>query len=146
MHSYNKDGAMRYEHAGAQPVYAPNSFGGPKADPQRYPDASWQADGDIVRTAQALHSEDDDYGQAGSLYREVLSQTDRDHLVENLVGHLGTDVSREVQERSVGHWMQVDADLGTRLAAGLGLGGSGNGAPPSDLGQPAAQGSGVAGA
>src|SRR5471030_209223 len=26
VHTYNKDGAMRYEHAGAQPVYAPNSF------------------------------------------------------------------------------------------------------------------------
>ena len=31
--SYNKDGAMRFRHGGAQPVYAPNSFGGPAADP-----------------------------------------------------------------------------------------------------------------
>ena len=146
VHTYNKDGAMRYEHSGAQPVYAPNSFGGRHADPQRYPDPSWQADGDIVRTAQTLHSEDDDYGQAGSLYREVLSQTDRDHLVDNLVGHLGTDVSRDVQERSVAHWQKVDSDLGARLAAGLGLGGSGNGAGPRDPGQPAAQGARVAGA
>ena len=37
VHSYNKDGAMRYQHAGSQPVYAPNSFGGPKADPEKYP-------------------------------------------------------------------------------------------------------------
>jgi catalase len=144
VHSYNKDGAMRYEHAGAQPVYAPNSFGGPKADAERYPDVSWQADGDIVRTAQALHSEDDDYGQAGTLYRDVMSQTDRDHLVENMVGHLGTDVSREVQERAVGHWKQVDADLGARLAAGIGLDGS-NGAVPAHPGQPAEQGAGVTG-
>jgi catalase len=26
---------MTYHHAGAQPVYAPNSHGGPQADPQR---------------------------------------------------------------------------------------------------------------
>ena len=144
VHSYNKDGAMRYEHSGAQPVYAPNSFGGPQADPQCYPDPSWQADGDIVRTAQTLHSADDDYGQPGTLYREILSDTDRDHLVANLVGHLGTDVSREIQERAVGHWKRVDADLGARLAAGIGLDGSG-GSVPAHPGQPAEQGAGVAG-
>ena len=133
---------MRYHHAGAQPVYAPNSYGGPKAQPERYPDVSWQADGDIVRTAQELHSEDDDYGQAGALYREVLSDSDREHLVGNIVGHLGTDVSREVQERAVGHWREVNADLGAGIAAGLGLEGSGNGSTPAHA---AEQGAGVAG-
>jgi catalase len=144
VNSYNKDGAMRYEHAGAQPVYAPNSYGGPAADPQANPDASWQADGEIVRTAQALHSEDDDYGQAGTLYREILSDTDREHLVANIVGHLGTDVERDVQERAVAHWRQVDADLGQWIASGIGLDGA-NGSVPSDPGQPAAQGRGVEG-
>src|SRR6202022_1535651 len=33
VHSYNKDGQMTYRHAGSQPVYAPNSHGGPEADP-----------------------------------------------------------------------------------------------------------------
>ena len=136
---------MRYQHAGAQPVYAPNSFGGPQADPARNPDPTWQVDGDIVRTAQTLHSEDDDFGQAGSLYREILSDTDRQHLVENLVGHLNADVETAVQERSVEHWRQVDADLGAKVAAGIGLDGSpsraqaGNGAVPEHPGQPAEQ-------
>ena len=31
VHSYNKDGAMTYRHNGDQPVYAPNSKGGPEA-------------------------------------------------------------------------------------------------------------------
>ena len=35
VHSYNKDGAMTYRHAGSQPVYAPNSYGGPQADPSK---------------------------------------------------------------------------------------------------------------
>ncbi len=35
VHNYNKDGPMRYHHSGNQPVYAPNSYGGPRADPQR---------------------------------------------------------------------------------------------------------------
>jgi catalase len=148
VHSYNKDGAMRYEHAGTQPVYAPNSFGGPKADPS-FADPSWSADGEIVRAAQRLHSDDDDYGQAGALFREVLSLEDRDHLVGNIVGHLGTDVMREIQERAVSHWRKVDAELGARIAAGLGLEGSngaGDGAAPEHPGQPAAQGERVEGA
>ena len=37
VHSYNKDGAMTYHHAGDQPVYAPNSYGGPAADPAAAP-------------------------------------------------------------------------------------------------------------
>ena len=37
VHSYNKDGHMTYRHAGDQPVYAPNSHGGPMADPAPAP-------------------------------------------------------------------------------------------------------------
>ncbi len=146
VHSYNKDGAMRYEHAGAQPVYAPNSFGGPAADPPPNIDATWTADGDIVRTAQTLHAEDDDYGQPGTLYREVMSDTDREHLLENVTGHLGNDVTAEVQERAVAHWRKVDADFGAKLARAIGLDGSGDGEVPEHPGQPAEQGAGVAGA
>jgi catalase len=32
VHNYNKDGQMRYRHNGNQPVYAPNSYRGPKDD------------------------------------------------------------------------------------------------------------------
>ena len=132
VHTYNKDGAMRYEHNGGAPVYAPNSYGGPAADPQLYPDPSWDATGEIVRTAQELHSEDDDYGQAGTLYREVLSETDRDHLISNLAGALSDGVEQAVAVRSVEHWTKVDADLGSRLATRLGL------ASPNGAGAPAA--------
>jgi catalase len=122
VHTYNKDGAMRYEHNGGAPVYAPNSYGGPAADPQRYIEPSWDATGEIVRTAQELHSEDDDYGQPGTLYREVLSQTDRANLTSNLIDHLSDGVDHDVQVRAVEHWYKVDAELGASLAGGLGLG------------------------
>ena len=42
--------------------------------------------GEIVRAAYDLHKEDDDFGQAGALYRNVLSETDREHLVGNIAG------------------------------------------------------------
>ena len=136
VHTYNKDGAMRYEHNGGAPVYAPNSYGGPAADPARYPDPAWDAAGEIVRTAQELHSEDDDYGQPGTLYREVLSEQDRLHLASNLAGALSDGVEHAVQVRSVEHWSKVDSELGSRLAAKLGLASS-NGATASAAAAPA---------
>src|SRR5579859_4103397 len=96
VHSYNKDGAMRYRHNGNQPVYAPNSYGGPQADSERYPEMGWLASGDIVRSAYTLHAEDNDYVQAGNLYRQVLSNTDQDHLVSNIVGHMSQGVAHQM--------------------------------------------------
>jgi catalase len=122
VHTYNKDGAMRYAHSGNQPVYAPNSYGGPRADPVRYADPSWFVEaGDLVRSPAALHAEDNDFVQPGNLYREAMSATDRDHLVSNIVGHMGDGVERQIQERAVALWRQVDPNLGMRIAQGLGL-------------------------
>ena len=87
VHSYNKDGAMRYAHNGSQPVYAPNSYGGPQADPQRYGDPGWWVEaGEIMRTAYVAHKDDNDFTQPGTLYRQVMTPTDRDHLASNIVG------------------------------------------------------------
>ena len=92
---------MRYRHNGDQPVYAPNSYGGPKAKLQSYPEASWLLSGEIMRSAYTLHAEDDDFGQAATLYRKVLSPTDKEHLVSNIVGHMSQGVERVKQARSV---------------------------------------------
>ena len=122
VHSYSKDGSMRYRHNGNQPVYAPNSYGGPQADPQRYPEPSWFASGEIMRSAYTLHAEDNDFVQAGNLYRDAMSATDREHLVNNIVGHMSQGVERLIQERAVNnYWYPVDPDLGARVAKGLGL-------------------------
>jgi catalase len=122
IHSYNKDGAMRYE--GAQdPVYAPNSYGGPAADEERYAElGTWHTEGDMVRKAYELHAEDDDFGQPGTLVREVMSQEDRDNLVTNILGHAGDpDVTAEMKPRIVEYWVNVDADVGATVAQGLGV-------------------------
>ena len=113
---------MRFYHSGNQPVYAPNSYGGPQADPQRYPEPSWFASGEIMRSAYTLHAEDNDFVQPGHLYRNVMSETDREHLVNNIVGHMSQGVERFIQERTVkSYWYPVDPDLGARVARGLGL-------------------------
>ena len=122
VHSYNKDGAMRYQHSGDQPVYAPNSYGGPKADPRvRSRADSWSADGEFVRSAYQLHAEDDDFGQARASYRQALSATDQDHLVSNIVGHMSQGSSVPSRSARSGCVAQVDPQLGARIASGLGL-------------------------
>jgi catalase len=60
VHSYSKDGVMRVQNV-SDPVYAPNSKGGPVADGERYPeDATWESRGDMVRAAYTLRKDDDD--------------------------------------------------------------------------------------
>ena len=103
--------------------YAPNSYGGPRADPQRYRDPSWFVEAaEIMRTAYMAHKDDNDFIQPGMLYRQVMSPTDRDHLVGNIVWHLSQGVERFIQERAVkSYFYPVDPDLGARVAKGLGL-------------------------
>jgi len=120
IHSYNKDGAMRFRDAGSQPVYAPNSYGGPKADPAAARPGWWVEAGEIARYEYEPHRDDDDFVQPGALYRDVMEVTDREHLVTNIVAHAGDGVSKPVQQRVVDYWSKVDAELGARVAAGLG--------------------------
>jgi catalase len=120
VHSYSKDGAMRIDKT-QDPVYAPNSYGGPAADPERYPEeAVWAADGDMVRTAYSLRADDDDWSQAGTLVRDVMDDAARDRLVSNIVGHLQDGVSDKVLARGVTYWRNVDQTLGDRVAEGVG--------------------------
>ncbi|MGW1889719.1 catalase [Streptomyces sp. NPDC002004] len=115
--SYAKDGPMRYEPANVGAVYAPNSYGGPAADVQCFGDpASWEVMGEIVREAYRPHAEDDDFGQAGTMVRQVLDDAARERLVSNVSGHLSNGVSRPVQERAFQYWRQVDQDIGDHIA------------------------------
>ncbi len=103
----------------SDPVYAPNSYGGPAADTARYGEpAGWEADGDMVRAAYVDHAEDDDWGQAGTLVREVLDDDARERLVDNIVGHLLNGVTEPVLERAFEYWRNVDKDLGDRVEPG----------------------------
>jgi catalase len=122
VHTYSKDGAMAYRHAGSQPVYAPNSYGGPQADPSKE-QPLWRVEAaELGRYAYERHAEDDDFIQAGTLYRDVMNEVDRNHLASNIVAHASDGVSADVKRRVIDYWTNVDAGLGARLAAGLGHG------------------------
>jgi catalase len=113
-HSYSKDGAMRVTNA-ADPVYAPNSYGGPKADPSRTAEALWYADGDMVRAAYTLRTDDDDWSQAAVLVRDVMDEAARERLVSNVAGHLLNGVSEPVLHRAVDYWKNIDKEVGDRI-------------------------------
>jgi catalase len=117
VNSYAKDGPMRYEAANTGAVYAPNSYGGPAADVGRFGDvAGWRTAGEMVREAYALHAEDDDWGQPGTMVREVLDDAARDRLVSNVSGHLKQGVSRPVLDRALQYWRNIDKEIGDRIA------------------------------
>jgi catalase len=96
----------------SDPAYAPNSKGGPAADPERYPYVEkWAADSEFIPAAYTLRQDDDDWGQPGTLVREILDDAARDRLVSNVVGHLSKGVSE--------YWRNVDKQLGDRIANGV---------------------------
>jgi catalase len=115
VNSYTKDGHMRTENV-TDPVYAPNSYGGPQADPIRGEDATkWHADGDMVRTAYALREDDDDFGQANDLVNKVMDDAQRERLVNNVAGHLQDGVTDPILERAFEYWKNIDQNIGERI-------------------------------
>jgi catalase len=118
VHSYSKDGAMRVIPV-SDPVYAPNSYGGPQADPARAAEVGWHADGDMMRTAYTLREDDDDWGQAHTLVREVMDDAGRQRLVGNVAGHLRNGVSEKVQQRAFDYWRAIDKEIGDNIEAAV---------------------------
>ncbi|WP_309135500.1 catalase [Cellulomonas sp.] len=133
VHSYSKDGQGRYTFPSAdRPVYAPNSFGGPAADPARAGETGgWESDGEMVRAAATLHPQDDDWGQAGTLYREVFDDAARARFLETITGHVGAVKNDDIRARAVQYWTNVDAGLGAALRASLSAVGA-----PVETGEP----------
>ena len=102
------------------PVYAPNSKGGPQADGDRFPQKEvWNASGEFVRQAYTLREDDDDWGQAGTLVRDVMDQDQRGRLVSNVVGHLKNGVTSPVLERAIEYWKKIDSQVGEQIARGV---------------------------
>ncbi|EGJ76780.1 putative catalase [Streptomyces sp. Tu6071] len=120
--SYAKDGAMRYFEPNVARPYAPNSYGGPSADEERWnKPAGWLVDSaEIVRSAYTLHQDDDDFSQPGTLVREVMDDAQRERLVGNVTRHLDNGVSVKVRERAFEYWRNIDPSVGDRIAASFG--------------------------
>ncbi len=120
VNNYSQDGAGRYTfNAPDQPNYAPNSLGGPVADADAAGEGSWENDGSLLRSASVLRSEDSDFGQAGTLYRDVYDDAAKARFLDTITGAISGVERAEVTERAIQYWTNVDADLGAKLRANL---------------------------
>jgi len=116
--NYQRDGAMRFDaNGGGGPNYYPNTMGGPAPQPDAA-EPAFEVSGKAAR--QRYMHPNDDYVQAGDLYRKAMSATDREHLVSNIVGHL-KGAKREIQVRQTKIFYSADEEYGRRVAEGLGL-------------------------
>ena len=118
MNSYQRDGAMRFDNnGGGGPNYWPNSFGGPDPQPEM---AAPPLDISGMAARHAYELGDVDFVQAGALYRKVMTDEDRAHLVGNIVGHL-KNAQKRIQLRQTALFYKADAEYGEGVAKGLGL-------------------------
>jgi catalase len=116
--SYQRDGSMRVDaNGGGGPNYYPNSFEGPEPNPQ-VGAPPIDVSGMAARHSYTLT--DDDFVQAGNLYRNVMTDQDRDHLIGNIVSHLG-NAEKRIQLRQTAIFYKADEEYGTRVAEGLKL-------------------------
>ena len=119
VNSYSQGGAMRVTKS-LDPVYAPNSYGGPSAQPELVGDAGhWHSDGDMVRAAYTLREDDDDWSQPRALINKVMDDAARKRLVDNVVGHLCDGVSEKVLQRAFEYWRNIDQATGDKIAQGV---------------------------
>ncbi|MCW1250086.1 catalase [Acaricomes phytoseiuli] len=114
--TYQFDGPMTYDHTRDLPRYAPNSFDRPWSDKGADLEESWATDTEIVRAAYELHSEDDDFGQAGTLVRDIFTAEEREDLVYTVAGALGRIRHDGVLGRAVEYWRKIDPATGDRVA------------------------------
>jgi catalase len=116
-HTYNKDGAMRFDGNGGPEVnYEPNSFGGPTQDP-KYVERPKMVSGTVARHDH--RSDSDYYSQPGNLFR-LMPADAQQRLIGNIVGNLGQTPKR-IQELQCKHFYKADPAYGSGVAKGLGL-------------------------
>lgn len=116
--SYARDGGMRYgDNGGRGPNYEPNSRGGPRQSGAAYGFAD-PVDGVVGPQKAPVHEDDDDFVQAGALYR-VMDEAARARLVDNIAGGLAQVTLPGVVERSIQHFAAADAEYGERIAAAV---------------------------
>lgn len=112
--NYGRDGAMRFDGNGAGSVnYEPNSFRGP-AETGRALAAGIDVTGLTGAYPNPGHSQDDDFVQAGALYR-TMAEEERARLVANIAGSLSQVRDDAIVERSVAHFKAADPDYGFRV-------------------------------
>jgi catalase len=116
--NYQRDGLMRFDgNEGDTVNYYPNSFGGPEPD-LKTAEPTFEVSGIAIR--QPYIHPNSDFVQPGDLYRKVMTDLDREHLIGNIVTHLG-NANKEIQLRQARIFSKADPEYGQQVAEGLGI-------------------------
>lgn len=97
--------------------YLERSFDGPLPDPAAG-EPMFDVEGKAGR--HQFRHPNDDFVQAGTLYRKVMTETDPEHLIGNIVSHLG-NTRKRIQMRKAAIFFSADEDYGRRVTEGLKL-------------------------
>jgi catalase len=112
--NYGRDGAMRFDDNGGRARnYEPNGFDGPAQTGEPLYQGL-EARGESGSYAPVRHAEDDDFVQAGMLYR-VMRADERGRLVRNLAASLSAVSDGDIVERSIAHFRAADPEYGARV-------------------------------
>ncbi|ADP69586.1 Catalase [Rhodomicrobium vannielii ATCC 17100] len=119
VHTYHKDGAMRFfgsQTGNVDAFYEPNSFGGAVEAPQ-YREPPLKVSGDADRYNHRVGN--DDYSQPRALFR-LFDAEQRERLFSNIAEAM-QGVPVEIVKRQVVHFYRVDPEYGLGVAAKMGL-------------------------
>lgn len=114
---HGRDGAMRGDDNGGRSRNYPSSRGGLEARGEAYA-FGVEVGGRAGQHDPPYHRENDDFRQAGDLYR-LIDADAKVRLVDNLARSLAQVTSEAVIERSIGHFERADPELGARLRAAV---------------------------
>jgi len=113
--NHQRDGYTTVGSNGAGTVnYEPNSFGGPaQTNEALYTALAVDGDG---KSYPAVHRfENDDFAQAGDLYR-LIDEDAKERLVNAIAGSLSGVSHQYIIDRSVAHFAAADPEYGARVA------------------------------
>ncbi|WP_416873041.1 catalase [Kitasatospora sp. SC0581] len=115
--NYGRDGQMAANSAGRGRNYEPNSYDGPVQTGDATA-APVKVTGHTGTYTTPAHTKDDDFFQAGELYR-LMSDGEKTRLVGNIAGFLAQVSRDDVVERNLAHFHAADEEYGARLAAAV---------------------------
>jgi catalase len=116
VHNFQRDGAMRFDgNRGGAQNYEAVGAGGPERS--QYAEPALALSG--VTGHYDARKTEDDYKQAGDLYR-LLPAQEKDNLTTNIANAMRS-VSDEIKQRQLAHFVKADAAYGKAVAEKLGI-------------------------
>lgn len=117
VHDHQVDGVMGTNKNTGDINYEPNSFDGIKEEPSAK-ETGYDVEG---RIGNHVTYDDDFYTQPGILYRDIMSEDERERLVSNIAASLGNVDDEDIQKREVTQFYKADPDYGKRVAEAIDL-------------------------